>query len=259
MKYVSIFSVTLKSAITPSFIGLMATTFPGVRPSISLASFPTATTSELFLLIATMEGSFTTMPLPLEKTSVLAVPRSIAKSEENKLKTERKLYPFFLIMTLGSGCSLVAPRPARPPRGGLARSGWRAPRLRNHNRHALDHRASPAVLPGDDNRVAAAGQRLGEMPETPVVLNIGHRLPVDNQGCAGLGAADHLDNIAMQLRAIHLEQHLLALTLGHQGELVGFAGLARMFVRVNRRHVPEIVAGIEPRHFGAGARRPLVG
>ena len=34
----SIFSVTSKSAMTPSFIGLMATMLPGVRPSISLAS-----------------------------------------------------------------------------------------------------------------------------------------------------------------------------------------------------------------------------
>src|SRR5437870_9043289 len=59
MKYVSIFSVTLKSAMTPSFIGLMATTLPGVRPSISLASRPTATTSPVALLMATIEGSFT--------------------------------------------------------------------------------------------------------------------------------------------------------------------------------------------------------
>src|SRR5256884_7430067 len=56
MKYVSIFSVTLKSAMTPSFIGLMATTLPGVRPSISLASRPTATTSPVALLMATIKG-----------------------------------------------------------------------------------------------------------------------------------------------------------------------------------------------------------
>ena len=87
----SIFSVTLKSAITPSFIGLMATTFPGVRPSISLASRPTATTSPLFLLMATIEGSFTTMPLLRANTSVLAVPKSMARSEEKRLKTDRKL------------------------------------------------------------------------------------------------------------------------------------------------------------------------
>src|ERR1035441_9482199 len=83
-------SVTLKSAITPSFMGLMATMLPGVRPSISFASLPTASTSPLFLLMATMDGSLTTIPLPLAKTSVLAVPRSIARSEENRLNKERK-------------------------------------------------------------------------------------------------------------------------------------------------------------------------
>src|SRR5277367_923689 len=82
-------SVTLKSAITPSFMGRMATMLPGVRPSMSLASLPTASTSPLFLLMATMEGSFTTMPLPLAKTKVLAVPKSIARSDENKLNSER--------------------------------------------------------------------------------------------------------------------------------------------------------------------------
>jgi hypothetical protein len=81
----------LKSAITPSFIGLMATTFPGVRPSISFASRPTAITSPLTLLIATIDGSFTTMPLPRENTSVFAVPRSMARSDENKLNTDLML------------------------------------------------------------------------------------------------------------------------------------------------------------------------
>ena len=42
MKYCSIFSVTVKSAITPSFIGRMAVMLPGVRPSMFLASVPTA-------------------------------------------------------------------------------------------------------------------------------------------------------------------------------------------------------------------------
>ena len=91
MKYVSIFSVTLKSAMTPSFIGLIATTLPGVRPSISFASRPTATTSPLDLLMATIEGSLTTMPLPCANTSVLAVPRSMARSEENRLNTDLML------------------------------------------------------------------------------------------------------------------------------------------------------------------------
>src|SRR5262249_30274288 len=73
-------------------MGLMATIFPGVRPSISLASLPTASTSPVFLLMATIEGPFTTMPFPLAQTSVLAVPRSMAKSLENMLKSERRLW-----------------------------------------------------------------------------------------------------------------------------------------------------------------------
>ena len=65
---------------------------PGVRPSISLASLPTASTSPVTLLMATIEGSLTTMPLPLAYTSVLAVPRSIARSLENMLNSERRLW-----------------------------------------------------------------------------------------------------------------------------------------------------------------------
>src|SRR5579862_3630879 len=84
-------SVTLKSAMTPSFMGLMATMLPGVRPSISLASLPTASTSPVFLLMATMEGSFTTMPLPRAYTSVLAVPRSMARSLEKILNSDLRL------------------------------------------------------------------------------------------------------------------------------------------------------------------------
>src|SRR5258705_13625105 len=82
MKCCSIFSVTSKLAITPSLIGRIATMFPGVRPSISFASLPTASTQLVTLFMATMEGSLSTTPRPLAKTSVFAVPRSIAKSLE---------------------------------------------------------------------------------------------------------------------------------------------------------------------------------
>src|SRR3954470_7651810 len=74
--------------MTPSFIGLIATMLPGVRPSISLASLPTASTRPLILLIATIDGSLTTMSLPRAYTQVLAVPRSIARSLENREKNE---------------------------------------------------------------------------------------------------------------------------------------------------------------------------
>src|SRR2546423_4678221 len=77
--------------MTPSFIGLIATMLPGVRPSISLASFPTASTRPLILLIATIDGSLTTMPLPRAYTHVLAVPWSIARSLENSESIQRRL------------------------------------------------------------------------------------------------------------------------------------------------------------------------
>ena len=44
MKYLSIASVISKSAITPDFIGRIATILPGVRPNMRFASSPTART-----------------------------------------------------------------------------------------------------------------------------------------------------------------------------------------------------------------------
>ena len=67
MKWRIIASVTSKSAMTPSFMGRMATMLPGVRPSISLASLPTATTRLVLPLrwTATTLGSWATIPRPL--------------------------------------------------------------------------------------------------------------------------------------------------------------------------------------------------
>src|SRR5262249_51525061 len=80
--------------MTPSFMGRTATMLPGVRPSISLASLPTASTRLTPLAplrcTATTDGSFETMPLPLTKVSVVAVPRSIAKSFEKRPYTQSK-------------------------------------------------------------------------------------------------------------------------------------------------------------------------
>ena len=85
MKCLIISSATSKSAMTPSRKGRIAWMFPGVRPSISLASSPTARTCFLPRLsaMATTEGSLRTIPRPLTYTSVFAVPRSIAISDEN--------------------------------------------------------------------------------------------------------------------------------------------------------------------------------
>ena len=66
MKYCSIFSVYVKSAMTPSFIGRTAVMCPGVRPSIFFASAPTATTilppRPGSFCTDTTDGSFSTMP-----------------------------------------------------------------------------------------------------------------------------------------------------------------------------------------------------
>ena len=64
MKWRSICSVTSKSAMTPSFRGRMAWMLPGVRPSMRLASMPTACTSPVRWSIATTDGSESTMPRP---------------------------------------------------------------------------------------------------------------------------------------------------------------------------------------------------
>ena len=62
MKYPSIFSVTSKSAITPSLSGRTAWMWDGVRPIIRLASLPTARTAPDSVLMATTDGSLRTMP-----------------------------------------------------------------------------------------------------------------------------------------------------------------------------------------------------
>src|SRR4051794_2859583 len=80
--------------MTPSFIGLMATMLPGVRPSISFAPVPTASTRPVTLLTATIDGSLTTMPRPFAYTQVLAVPRSMARSVERNERSEPR--PMFI-------------------------------------------------------------------------------------------------------------------------------------------------------------------
>ena len=71
--------------------GLDGDDVAGVRPSISLASLPTASTSPVIWLTAMMLGSLTIIPLPWAKTRVFAVPRSMARSDEKRLKRERML------------------------------------------------------------------------------------------------------------------------------------------------------------------------
>ena len=125
MNCLSICSVTVKSAITPSFIGRMASMLPGTLPSMALASWPTAWI--VFLpcgppswRIATTEGSSSTMPLSRTKIRVLAVPRSMARSVEKyrrKAPNMGEILVFFC--ENGRFCTAVAPMAAlRSPKAG---------------------------------------------------------------------------------------------------------------------------------------------
>ena len=51
--------------------------FPGVLPSILLASCPTANTSFVLLSTATTDGSLNTTPFPFTYAITVAVPKSI--------------------------------------------------------------------------------------------------------------------------------------------------------------------------------------
>src|SRR5262245_42895855 len=93
MKCLIISSATSKSAMTPSRKGRMAVMLAGVRPSISFASSPTASTClrPLYWAMATTDGSFNTMPRPLTYTSVFAVPRSMAISADGMPRSLRSI------------------------------------------------------------------------------------------------------------------------------------------------------------------------
>jgi hypothetical protein len=122
MKYRNIFSVTSKSAMTPSFRGLIAMMWAGVRPIIRLASEPTARIAPVLVLIATTDGSLRTMPRPRTYTSVFAVPRSTAMSrpmKEKKLSMELLLRLLFVLFVSSQvnrrrDRSLVPQTPANP-------------------------------------------------------------------------------------------------------------------------------------------------
>ena len=83
-KYLIICSVTSKSLMTPSRSGRTAMMLAGVRPTIRLASAPTASTRFVLASMATTDGSLMTIPRSRTWTRVLAVPRSIPMSREKR-------------------------------------------------------------------------------------------------------------------------------------------------------------------------------
>src|SRR5258707_742939 len=74
--------------MTPSFIGLMATTLPALPPR-------PATLSPWFWTSTRREGSLKPVSLRGENPHVLGVPRLRKRSEKTKQNPHMILYPFF--------------------------------------------------------------------------------------------------------------------------------------------------------------------
>ena len=117
IRQVSSRSAASKSAMTPSRSGRIVVMFSGVRPSIACAAWPTASVLSLRVLTATIDGSSTTMPRPAAKTTVLAVPRSMARSRDAE---GQDVEQHGSSLRSGSGCVPAAVQAAR-------RSRWRPP------------------------------------------------------------------------------------------------------------------------------------
>src|SRR3989338_10300286 len=87
--------------MTPSFIGRYAIISSGVRPTISFASFPTASILLSICDTATTEGSLRTMPFPGTNTSTVVVPKSMPSLGENEKAMGSALYRIHLTVQIG--------------------------------------------------------------------------------------------------------------------------------------------------------------
>ena len=93
---------TFKVCNNPLRKGRITSIVPGARPNMRLASSPTASTRSLPFTRLTTDGSRMTTPCPRSATSVLAVPRSIAKSLDKRLLSflMSKVYSLLLVRCL---------------------------------------------------------------------------------------------------------------------------------------------------------------
>src|SRR3954466_12020646 len=141
-------SVISKSAITPSFRGRIALIVDGVRPSICLASAPTACTSPLETSTAPTHGPETTMPRPRTYTSVFAVPRSTAMSRAGLIEA-RKLIPGIQVRFQFN----LAERPKSPKWAEIgALRGQLGGELQQRAGRKPDHVGDVSVDPVDERR-----------------------------------------------------------------------------------------------------------
>src|SRR5689334_1831577 len=122
----------------------MAVMLPGVRPSISFASLPTASIWSLTLLTATIDGSLRTMPVPRANTQVLAVPRSIARSWEKSDSAPSSIVgPLFPLQQKVSSRSLAMASGATT----VPTLSHFGPRWNGRNLHEITRETSPARRP----------------------------------------------------------------------------------------------------------------
>ena len=124
---------------TPSRSGRTAWMLAGVRPTIRFASAPIARTRLVLVSIATTDGSLITMPRSFTWTSVLAVPRSIPMSRENRPSRRSN-------MVEGGSFAVVAG----------ARPSWAARLQAAETSRIGRSRESPCSIPGC--RIAAERQ-----------------------------------------------------------------------------------------------------
>src|SRR5579864_3604185 len=260
--------------MTPSFIGLMATMLPGVRPSISFASLPTASTSPVFLLMATIEGSFTTIPLPRAYTSVFAVPRSMARSLEKMLNSDRRLWvrvgpewnPLFDMTKLFRISAI--PRPGKISRSAIEFSGMLAPsilrdtsqpclnrkfsfraakfpdaRLLDHNLLLLRIDPAPRGLRGYRDHGLSRGQGRSKVMELSLGRHHRNLAAVHHYPRPNLGLALHFNDVPVLDERVQFQINRFGvLTLGNNREAVLLA-LHRLFPgRVIGLHHPVISA-----------------
>src|SRR5262249_2603739 len=168
------FSVISKSAITPSRSGRIAVIEPGVRPTIRLASAPIARMRReprVSRWTATTEGSLQMIPSPFTYTSVLAVPRSIARSLENQPKTELRTTGYCPLPTR-SGAAFFAAEPPRispgsglpsPHKGGKIGVPGPLPPAEQGNRWIAGQASKPRNLRGEKPRGYDCGTMLDLM------------------------------------------------------------------------------------------------
>src|SRR5271169_5475353 len=115
----------------------------------------------------------------------------------------------------------------------------------NHDLDALDRRAPPPVLSGEDDGLAAPRQRGRKILECAVTLYVRDLFAINDERRAWLGAPGDLHHVTMQLGTSDFQQHLLALALCRERKLKGITRGAHTLLLIRGQDIPKVVALIE--------------